>query len=80
MGFEHCVANMFLVPLAIKLGATKKELDSLVGIHPTAAEELLGLAGPDRTVTPAAAASKDGAAVEGGSGSAASKADKPKCA
>lgn len=34
----------------MKLGATKQQLDALVGIHPTAAEELLGLKGPDRVV------------------------------
>lgn len=36
--------------LAVKLGLTKKDIDSLVGIHPTSAEEVLGLAGPVRTV------------------------------
>jgi glutathione reductase (NADPH) len=36
--------------LSIKLGVTKQQLDSLVGIHPTAGEEVLGLKGPDRTV------------------------------
>uniref|UniRef100_A0A383VZR7 Glutathione-disulfide reductase n=1 Tax=Tetradesmus obliquus TaxID=3088 RepID=A0A383VZR7_TETOB len=34
--------------LALKLGSTKQQLDSLVGIHPTSAEEVLGLKGPVR--------------------------------
>eukprot|EP00775_Hariotina_reticulata_P007825 gene7825-8022_t len=38
--------------LALKMGATKQQLDSLVGIHPTAAEELLGLKGPTRVMQP----------------------------
>jgi glutathione reductase (NADPH) len=36
--------------LAVKLGLTKPQVDSLVGIHPTSAEEVLGLKGPDRVV------------------------------
>jgi glutathione reductase (NADPH) len=36
--------------LAVKLGLTKQQVDSLVGIHPTAAEEVVGLKGPERTV------------------------------
>ncbi|KAF6251553.1 hypothetical protein COO60DRAFT_1471586 [Scenedesmus sp. NREL 46B-D3] len=35
--------------LALKLGTTKQQLDSLVGIHPTSAEEVLGLKGPSRS-------------------------------
>lgn len=38
--------------LAVKLGLTKQQVDSLVGIHPTAAEEVVGLKGPDRVVGP----------------------------
>jgi len=38
--------------LAVKLGLTKQQVDSLVGIHPTAAEEVVGLKGPDRIVGP----------------------------
>jgi hypothetical protein len=37
--------------LALKLGTTKQQLDSLVGIHPTSAEEVLGLKGPARSYT-----------------------------
>jgi pyruvate/2-oxoglutarate dehydrogenase complex dihydrolipoamide dehydrogenase (E3) component len=36
--------------LAVKLGLTKQQVDSLVGIHPTAAEEVVGLRGPARLV------------------------------
>jgi hypothetical protein len=36
--------------LAVKHGLTKAQVDSLVGIHPTSAEEVLGLQGPDRVV------------------------------
>lgn len=36
--------------LAVKMGVTKHQLDSLVGIHPTAGEEVLGMKGPARTV------------------------------
>jgi hypothetical protein len=35
--------------LALKLGTSKQQLDSLVGIHPTSAEEVLGLKGPARS-------------------------------
>jgi hypothetical protein len=43
-----CCCNSFLqgFALALKLGTTKQQLDSLVGIHPTSAEEVLGLKGP----------------------------------
>jgi glutathione reductase (NADPH) len=43
-----CVPQGF--SLAVKLGLTKQQVDSLVGIHPTAAEEVVGLKGPDRVV------------------------------
>eukprot|EP00879_Flechtneria_rotunda_P010042 GHRR01010500.1.p1 GENE.GHRR01010500.1~~GHRR01010500.1.p1 ORF type:complete len:609 (+),score=239.62 GHRR01010500.1:462-2288(+) len=36
--------------LALKLGVTKQQLDSVVGVHPTAAEELVGMKGPARVV------------------------------
>eukprot|EP00882_Tetradesmus_deserticola_P024264 GHRQ01026509.1.p1 GENE.GHRQ01026509.1~~GHRQ01026509.1.p1 ORF type:complete len:108 (-),score=42.56 GHRQ01026509.1:481-783(-) len=35
--------------LALKLGTTKQQVDSLIGIHPTSAEEVLGLKGPTRS-------------------------------
>lgn len=34
----------------MKLGLTKQQVDSLVGIHPTSAEEVVGLKGPARVV------------------------------
>jgi hypothetical protein len=34
--------------LALKMGSIKQQLDSLVGIHPTSAEEVLGVKGPAR--------------------------------
>lgn len=48
------VTYMLLCPqgfaLAVKMGVTKQQLDSLVGIHPTAGEEVIGLKGPARLV------------------------------
>ena len=36
--------------VAIKLGVTKKQLDSVVGIHPTAAEELVTMREASRKI------------------------------
>eukprot|EP00850_Spirogloea_muscicola_P021385 SM000247S08274 [mRNA] locus=s247:123641:128515:+ [translate_table: standard] len=38
------------ISVAMKCGLTKKQLDSTVGIHPTAAEELVTLRTPTRTI------------------------------
>jgi hypothetical protein len=53
--FSHAVLSSLCLQgfsLAVKLGLTKQHVDSLVGIHPTSAEEVLGLKGPDRVVGP----------------------------
>ena len=37
------------VAIAVKMGATKKEFDATIGIHPTSAEELVTMRNPTRT-------------------------------
>lgn len=51
--------------LAIKMGVTKQQLDSLVGLHPTAGEEVLGMKGPDRVVNAPDRQPQDSSASEG---------------
>jgi len=36
--------------VGVKMGMTKKQLDSVVGIHPTAAEELVTMREPTRKI------------------------------
>eukprot|EP00887_Chlorella_sp_A99_P007110 scaffold2.g7110.t1 len=48
--------------VAVKLGVTKAQLDSVVGIHPSAAEEFVTMRTPTRQVRQAAAAAVAGAA------------------
>jgi glutathione reductase (NADPH) len=36
--------------VAIRIGATKKDIDSTVGIHPTSAEELVTMRTPTRQI------------------------------
>ena len=40
--------------VAMKMGATKRDFDNAVAIHPTAAEELVTMREPSRTVGPRA--------------------------
>lgn len=47
VGFHICAPNAGEitqgVAIAFKMGMTKEQMDSVVGIHPTAAEDCLGL-------------------------------------
>ena len=38
--------------VAVKCGATKAQFDATIGIHPTAAEELVTMREPTRTAAP----------------------------
>ena len=38
------------IAIALKAGATKEQFDSTAGIHPTAAEEFVGMRSPSRTM------------------------------
>jgi thioredoxin reductase (NADPH) len=60
VGFHVCAPNAGEitqgVAIGYKMGMTKEQMDSVVGIHPTAAEEVVGLhltkeENPDATKT-----------------------------
>ena len=51
----HAAGEMIqLAGVAIKMGATKEDFDRTVAVHPTAAEELVTMRDPSRTVGPRA--------------------------
>lgn len=48
---DDAAEMMQIMGLAVKMGATKKQLDSVVGIHPSSAEELVTMRTPTRSYT-----------------------------
>jgi hypothetical protein len=61
---RHTLCQGFAV--ALKAGATKAQLDSTVGVHPTASEELVQMKGPPTRVVGSAA--RDGSGTGKGQG------------
>ena len=50
---DHAAEIIQIVAVALKMGATKKDFDSTIALHPTAAEELVTMRSKSYSRTPA---------------------------